>query len=83
MKDEAKTLAKGWGFWLLCAVMTADDRHNTDILDSVSLAVFGLFTLVALGMTVRFLYRLLTHRGRGPKSLAPVIDRGEAASESP
>ncbi|MEV7282414.1 hypothetical protein [Streptomyces sp. NPDC093111] len=60
MKDEAKDLAKQWGFWLLMGLMTMDDRHNRNLGDTISLVLFGILTLVIAGATLRFLYRLVT-----------------------
>ncbi|MFI8966922.1 hypothetical protein ACIGO8_32965 [Streptomyces sp. NPDC053493] len=64
MKGEAKELALGWGAWLLMGVMAAPHRYNTDIIDTISLCLLGLYTLFVLAVTVRFAFRLITIRSR-------------------
>ncbi|MGW4856233.1 hypothetical protein ACWEPZ_33985 [Streptomyces sp. NPDC004288] len=81
MKGEAKALAMVWGCWLLFGFKTAPHRYNTDAVDTIFLVAFGLFTVFALGMTARFLYRLVTLRGRTPERLAPTSDHEESAVE--
>ncbi|MET9953211.1 hypothetical protein ABZ135_16905 [Streptomyces sp. NPDC006339] len=83
MKNEAKALAVGWGCWLLLGFKAAPHRHNTDIADTAFLVFFGLSTLLALAMTVRFLYRLVTTLRRASEPRAATSDHEETAAESP
>ncbi|TXS55903.1 hypothetical protein [Streptomyces sp. t39] len=83
MKGEAKALALGWGCRLLMGVRAAPHRYHADMDDMIVLVLFGLSTLFALAMTVRFLYRLVTIRGRTAASPPAANDHEETASESP
>ncbi|MET8504545.1 hypothetical protein ABZV60_07820 [Streptomyces sp. NPDC004787] len=83
MRGEAKELAVLWGCWLLFGVKTVPHRYNSDIADTIFLVLFGLFTLIVLGMTVRFLYLLGTVRGRASEPPAAASGHEETASESP
>jgi heme/copper-type cytochrome/quinol oxidase subunit 2 len=64
MKDGATTLAVLWGGWLLFVIKAVPHRHNRNIGDTIFLVLLGLFTLFVLGMTVRFVYRLVMPRRR-------------------
>ncbi|WP_405859457.1 hypothetical protein OG361_33250 [Streptomyces sp. NBC_00090] len=80
MKDEFKALALAWGAWSVLAVRAAPHRYNRDVFDTIYLVFFALFSLVALGLTVRFLYRLITNRRR-PDPSGPSASAGKSASD--
>ncbi|MFF7777433.1 hypothetical protein ACFZCG_23790 [Streptomyces tanashiensis] len=81
MAKEAKTLAIGWGFWLLMGVRAAPHRYSADFLDMAILIVFGLYSLVVAAMTVRFLYRLVTFRARATQPRPPASQHARKVSE--
>ncbi|MEU7008398.1 hypothetical protein [Streptomyces sp. NPDC046332] len=80
MKGEVKSLAVVWGCWLVCGVKTAPHRYDRDVDDTIFLILFGSFTLFALGMSGRFVYRLATIRSR--ISDPPASGRDETSSAS-
>ncbi|MFG3347853.1 hypothetical protein ACGF1Z_22625 [Streptomyces sp. NPDC048018] len=67
---------------VVAGVKTAPHRYDTDAGDTVCSVFFGLSTLFPLGMTVRFLYRLVTTRGRAAEPPVAASDHEETAAAS-
>ncbi|MFF2778579.1 hypothetical protein ACFVU3_27120 [Streptomyces sp. NPDC058052] len=80
MGKEAKDLAIVWGLWPVMGLIAAPHRYNDDLFDTISLVLFGLYSLSAAAMTVRFLYRLVTFKARTANSPS---DGGASTRNSP
>ncbi|GGY81520.1 hypothetical protein [Streptomyces omiyaensis] len=80
MGKEAKDLAIVWGLWPVMGLIAAPHRQNEDLFDTVSLVLFGLYSLSTAVMTVRFLYRRVTSRTRGAQARPSAEQHEKAAS---
>ncbi|WP_030556836.1 hypothetical protein [Streptomyces exfoliatus] len=68
MTKELKTLTVMWGAWVLAGIRVAPHRYNTDFVDTIALVFYGLGSLAVIGMTIRFLYRLVTSRDQAAQN---------------
>ncbi|MFF8610927.1 hypothetical protein ACF06X_34030 [Streptomyces sp. NPDC015346] len=58
LKKDAKELGSGWAVWLGATWLTADDLHNRNLQETVSMILWCLVTAALAWTHIRFLARL-------------------------